>query len=556
MVVIIAFAALIVLRLFMLQILKSNVYAEKAQRQYLAPSSDSFDRGNIYFTNKDGTTIAAATVQSGFKLAINPGLIKDPAETFSAIEHVVPIDENSFLASASKKNDPYEEVAQRLTETQANKISDEELAGVSLYRQKWRFYPGGTLGANMLGFVSYKENDLVGRYGLERSYNDVLMRSEGDFYVNFFAEIFTNLQSALFQNKAATGDVVTHIEPTVQTQLDTEVADVAARWHSDHVGAVVMDPSTGEVIAMSNAPSFDLNNYGSVDDVSLYNNPIVEGIYEMGSIIKPLVMAGAIEVGAITPQTTYTDNKGSVTVGNATMYNFDKKGRGTVTMQDVLNQSLNTGMVFVQQKMGKTAMKEYLVNHFKLGEKTGIDLPAEVNGRLQNLNSANDVNYAAASFGQGIATTPINVVRAYAAIANGGYLVTPHVATAIEDENGITKKLSYQKSGPILKPETVQTITNMLTTVVDIGYKRGNAHYSVAAKTGTAQIAKPDGTGYYDDKHLHSLIGFFPATNPKFVVYFFNVNPKGVAYASQSLMDPFFDTIQFLANYYAINPDR
>ena len=330
---------------------------------------------------------------------------------------------------------------------------------------------------------------------------------------------------------------------------------IRAKWQSDNVGAVVLDPKTGEIIAMSNAPSFDANDFSQVKDVSDFNNPIVEGMYEMGSIVKPLVMAAALEVGAVTPKTTYTD-RGSVVVDDRTLNNFDKRGRGLATMQDVLNQSLNTGMVFVEQKMGKAPLKEYLVDHYKLGEKTNVDLPGEIKGRLQNLNTPNDVNYATAAFGQGIATTPINIVRAYASIANGGTLITPHLARAIDEENGSTKVLEYPTIEGVLKPETITTITQMLTTVVDVGYKRGLPHYTVAAKTGTAQIAKPDGTGYYDDRHLHSLIGFFPATAPRFVVYFFNVNPKGVQFAAQSLSDPFFDTIQFLANYYGINPDR
>ena len=552
---IVLFAVLIIGRLFMLQIIKSKTYTERAEHQYLSPAAGSFDRGTIFFTSKDNSTIAAATIASGFKIAITPSSISDPEKVFDTLNAITPIDRTEFDTKVAKKNDPYEEIANRISPEIAAAITEKGLPGVSVYREKWRFYPGGTLAANTLGFVSYKENDLIGRYGLERSYNDVLTRSPGSFYVNFFAEIFTNLQSALFQNTQKTGDVVTSIEPTVQTQLDSTVLAIRAKWQSDNVGAVVLDPKTGEIIAMSNAPSFDANDFSQVKDVSDFNNPIVEGMYEMGSIVKPLVMAAALEVGAVTPKTTYTD-RGSVVVDDRTLNNFDKRGRGLATMQDVLNQSLNTGMVFVEQKMGKAPLKEYLVDHYKLGEKTNVDLPGEIKGRLQNLNTPNDVNYATAAFGQGIATTPINIVRAYASIANGGTLITPHLARAIDEENGSTKVLEYPTIEGVLKPETITTITQMLTTVVDVGYKRGLPHYTVAAKTGTAQIAKPDGTGYYDDRHLHSLIGFFPATAPRFVVYFFNVNPKGVQFAAQSLSDPFFDTIQFLANYYGINPDR
>ncbi len=276
----------------------------------------------------------------------------------------------------------------------------------------------------------------------------------------------------------------------------------------------------------------------------------------MGSIVKPLVMAAALDVGVVTPATTYTD-RGSVAVGDKILNNFDKKGRGSnVSMQTVLNQSLNTGMIFVQQKMGKDSFKEYIVNRYKLGEKTGIDLPGEVNGSVSGLKDANDVNYAAAAFGQGIATSPINIVRGFASLANGGTMVTPHIATKVIEASGKTTDTVHPTGDRVLKPESVATITNMLVHVVDDGYHIGNPHYSVAAKTGTAQIARPDGGGYYTDRNLHSLIGFFPASKPRFVLYLFNVYPKGALYAIQTLGTPFMDMVDFMSTYYEIAPDR
>ena len=225
-------------------------------------------------------------------------------------------------------------------------------------------------------------------------------------------------------------------------------------------------------------------------------------------------------------------------------------------MQDVLNQSLNTGMIYVEQHMGQAMFKDYVINKYHLGQKTGIDLPGEVSGLMSSLNGSNDVNYATAAFGQGIATTPISIARTFALLANGGYLITPHLATAIDEQDGTTKTLQYSKTGPLLKPETLATVDNMLVHVVDDGYHRAQPNYTVAAKTGTAQIAIPGGGGYYNDRNLHSMIGFFPASNPKYLVYFFNYYPKNILYSIQTLGDPFFNMIQFLANYYSIPPDR
>ena len=553
--IIIFFGLCIIGRLFSLQIINQKSYKERAERQYLTPASESFNRGNIYFTKKDGTTVAAATVATGFKLAINPVKLVDVQKTYDALNPIIPIDLTDFSNRAKKKTDPYEEIAQHMTAEQAEAVTALNLPGVSVYRQKWRFYPGAELAAKAIGFVSYKGNDLIGRYGLESYYNDVLSRGQNSFYVNFFAEIFANVQSTLFKNKSTTGDVVTTIEPTVESQLESTIDDIQKKWNSEAVGGLIMDPHTGEIIAMAHTPTFDLNDYGKEKDVSIYANPFSQNVYEMGSIVKPLVMAGALDAHVLTPETTYFD-QGFVKVQDRTFSNFDKKGRGKATMQDVLSQSLNTGMVFVEQKMGKDLFKEYMLNRYHIGDKTGVDLPSEVNGLVSGLKTPNDVNYASAAFGQGIATSPLNIVRAYASLANGGYIVTPHLAKTINQENGLTKTLEYPVSPAILSPETISTITNMLVTVVDKGYHRGLINYKVAAKTGTAQMAKPDGSGYYDDRNFHSLIGFFPASNPRFVLYLFNNYPKGASFSSQTLADPFFEMVQFMTSYYELTPDR
>lgn len=550
-------SALIVIRLFYLQIVHKTVYTERAERQYVTPAGDSFDRGNIYFTQKDGTTVAAATVVNGFKLAIAPDAIEDVEHTYNALTAILPLDKESFFSKAKKRGDPYEEITDHIETSTAEAITALNLPGVSLYRQKWRFYPGGELAARTIGFVSYKKDTLRGTNGIESYYNDVLARAGANAYVNFFAEIFANVKSSVFKNTATTGDVVTTIEPTVQSQLEATIADIQKTWSSDLVGGIIMDPYSGNIVAMAGVPTFDLNEYGEVKEVSVFSNPFAQNRYEMGSIVKPLVMASALDLGVVTPTTTYTDH-GSVTIDGKTLNNFDKRGRGaSVSMQQVLNESLNTGMIFVQQKIGKSLFKEYLVNKYRLGEKTGIDLPGEVNGAVGSLKDDNDINYAAASFGQGIATSPINIVRGFSVLANGGTLVTPHIAGTIITASGNETTISYPEGQRILKPETTTTITNMLVHVVDDGYHRGLPHYRVAAKTGTAQIARPDGGGYYTDRNLHSLIGYFPATKPRFVLYLFNVYPKGASlYAIQTLGSPFFDMVQFLGNYYEIAPDR
>ncbi len=227
-------------------------------------------------------------------------------------------------------------------------------------------------------------------------------------------------------------------------------------------------------------------------------------------------------------------------------------------MQEVLNQSLNTGMVFVEQKIGKQKFREYMLG-YKIGEKTGIDSPGEVAGIVSNLKAPGEVEYANAAFGQGIALTPIEAVRAFSILANGGKLINPHIVNRIDYSMNKDKKIEQESVQlELLKPETTKEITRMLVNVVDNygegSYKLNN--YSIAGKTGTGQVADLVNGGYYKNQHTHSFFGYFPAYQPKFLIYLYVKNPKGALYASQSVLPVFMENTKFLLNYYEVAPDR
>jgi cell division protein FtsI (penicillin-binding protein 3)/stage V sporulation protein D (sporulation-specific penicillin-binding protein) len=547
---------ILIAKLFFVQVIHKNLYSEKADKQYATPSGDIFNRGSIFFSKKDGSLVAAGSVSSGFKLAIKAKDIIDEQATYTSISPYLVMDNDTFIAKALKKSDPYEEIVNHLTKEQADAIDALKLPGVSIFKDNWRFYPGGTLASHTLGFLAFKDNEKVGQYGLERFYNSTLSKPKDEAYVNFFAEVFSNLRNSV-SNENNQGDIITTIEPSTQHTLESELKGALDKWNADSAGGVIINPQTGEIYAIAGLPDFDLNDFGDVSDASVYRNPIVENVFELGSVIKPLVMAAAIDAGVVKPETTYMD-KGSVVVNKKVINNFDKKGRGLSTMQTVLDQSLNTGMVFVENKLGHDKFRSYMKS-YGIGEKTGIDLPNETSGLIKNLESPRDIEYANASFGQGIALTPIEAVRAFSSIANGGNLITPHLVKQIVYENGITKDINapITRSG-IIKKETSETITRMLTHVFE-SYDGGIHkfdHYSVATKTGTAQVAMENGKGYYIDRHMHSFFGYFPAYDPKFLVFIFIKNPKEVKYASQTLIPPFINITKFLLNYYNVVPDR
>ena len=552
------FALILIGKLFLVQIVHSSDYSEKADRQYSTPSTGVFERGTIYFSRKDGQLVSAAMQTTGFKIAINPVKIIDKELAFEQLSKIITLDHDQFLLQAKKENDPYEEITTHLSKEEVDAVSLLKIPGLTIVKEKWRFYPGVSLASQSLGFVAYKGDELGGRYGLERQYNSELSRDKNNPYINFFAEVFSNINETLFSDETQRGDIVTTIEPSVQSFLEKTLEGVKEKYQVDSIGGIIMNPTDGSIYALSTKPDFDLNNFSKVKTVSTFSNPLVENVLEFGSIVKPLVMAGALDAGVVTANTTYND-KGSVIVEDKEIFNFDKKARGVVNMQEVLNQSLNTGMVFVYKKLGKDKMRDYMLS-YGIKDKTGIDLPNETSGLVSNIiNSPRDLEYANAAFGQGIALTPVEMIRALASLSNGGNLVVPHVVQKIKYNNGNEKEIKYETKPTKISTATGEEITRMLVNVMDKAIQGGNAkleHHSVAVKTGTAQVANSEAGGYYEDRHTHSFFGYFPAYDPKFIILLYAINPKGVPYAVQTWADPFLSITKFLINYYEVPPDR
>ncbi len=560
---IILFALLLVSKLYFLQIISGEDFKLKAEHQYVA-GINYFDRGSIYFSTKDGTLIPGATVKLGFTLSLNPTLLKDRTdlgEIYEKLNKILPIDRDTFYTKAKKVNDPYEELEKRLDSQVAEKIQEIKIPGVTVTRERWRSYPGETMAAHTVGLIGYNGDELAGRYGLERSYEKTLVRKGDETFVNFFAEIFSNIKSAVNDGEGPEGDIVTTIEPSAQAFLETELEKVTSAYASDFTGGIVIDPNTGEIIAMALTPTFDPNTPQEAATAEVFRNKLVEDRYEMGSIIKALSMSAGLDSGAVTARTTYND-PGCMTLNTKTFCNYDGVSHGTnVSMQNVLNQSLNTGVAFVTQRMGVRKFEDYMLK-FGLEDLTGIDLPNEGKSLVSNLKTHRDLEAAQASFGQGIALTPIITVRALSALANGGTLITPHLVKTVNYKVGTSKTLDYpeiEEREKVISRETSAEISRMLTEVVDRSLRYGQMrldNYSVAAKTGTAQIARPGGGGYYEDRYLHSFFGYFPSYEPRFLVFLYTYNPKGVQFASETLTDAFFNTTKFLINYYNIAPDR
>lgn len=558
--IVVLLAVLLIGRLYQIQVIDAAYYEERAAGQYVHTTTELYDRGSILFQTRGGNVLSAASVKGGYVLVANPTLMRTDAQTFcTQLAPYLTRTPEHCVERVTIPGRSYVELADKLDEQAVQAIHALELDGVQLYRQQWRFYPGSSMAARTIGFVGYagNDNDLRGRYGLERFYDDVLFKEREVLTVNFFAELFSNLGDLVYNRQQPdSGDIVTTLEPSVSRMLDSKLQEVQEQYGSRLTGAIIMDPDTGAIIAMNALPSFDPNDRRSAT-IEQFQNPLVENVYEFGSTIKALTVAAGLDAGVITPQSTYYDS-GSIELNTRTIRNFDGRARGQVTMQEVLNHSLNTGVAHIVQEMGKDTFREYFLN-FKLGSETGIDLPNEAYGLVENLQSPREVEYATASFGQGIAMTPIATTRALATLANGGTLVTPHLVDRIVYDNCETKEIRYPEGDRVLQPETSEEISRMLAVVVDDALRGGDValpNHTIGAKTGTAQISDPENGGYYEDRYLHSFFGYFPVYDPEFLVFMYTVEPQGVRYASETLTDPFMDIARFLINYYSIPPDR
>jgi len=551
-------ALCILLRLYFVQIVHGDDYAQKADRQFSSGSSGLFDRGVIYFTRKDGTLISAATLSTGFLVAINPQLLANPESAYAALQTVVPniVTHDAFLAAATKKAQVYIEVAHHLSDAQSQALAEKNIAGVQVLRERWRYYLGGSLASQSIGIVSFGSGDtLVGQTGLEKNYDDTLARTGDSLYKNFFAELFSNVGNLLVAAKdAREGDIVTTIEPEVQTRLQNDLANVTQKYSSKESGGIIMDPATGAILAIANYPSYDGNDLSSVDP-KLLGDPLVESVHEFGSIMKPLTMTSGLDAGVITPASTFTD-PGCITVDTRKICDWDLKAKGVLPMEQIILQSLNVGASWVATQLGQDKFRDYFTKLF--GAKTGIDLPNEGHALLGNLSTTQQVNFDNMSFGQGIAVTPIQMIRALGAIANGGVMVAPHLASAVRLNSGIERKIDWDQTTSVFSATAAHETTQMMTAVVDEKLQNGKARIptmSVAAKTGTAQLTNGQG-GYYDSRYFHSFVGFFPSYNPRFIILLYTNDPHGVTYASDTLSPTFLDLTHFLIDYYVVPPDR
>ncbi|MEK7203782.1 MAG: penicillin-binding protein 2 [Patescibacteria group bacterium] len=406
-----------------------------------------------------------------------------------------------------------------------------------------RFYPEGSLASSVVGFLGFQEKARIGQYGLEEHYEPWLSGQVG--FKNFLDKV------GFGSNSKHGSSLISTIDKNIQFFVETKIKDLVERWQASGGSVIIQNPKTGAILAMANYPNFNPNKYFEYSFEKFINSNI-QSSFEPGSSFKTITMAAALDTNVITPETRYLDS-GEVKIQSATIRNYDLKNHGYQTMTNVLEKSINTGAIFAMRQVGKEKFLEY-IERFKFGKKTDIDLAGEVSGDIKNLYTKREINFATASFGQGVAVTPLQLIDAYSAIANGGKLMRPYVVEKIIKPDGRSILIRPEVMGEPISTDTAKALTSMLISAIENGSikKAIVPGYKIAAKTGTAQEAKSEGG--YSDFFIHNLVGFGPASDPRFTILVKLDRPRGVETAAVSLADTFGDIARFLINYYGIPP--
>lgn len=519
-------------RLFSLQIKNFQTYQLRAETQQI--KNKEFKRGNIFVQDKDGNLFFVGATKKYVRLYAIPSKIPPgkEEEIARALSVKLGIPEQVTMEGFVKKNDPYMPLKDSLLDEEKESVKEliaKFPEGLKLEVYKDRFYPYANLTSHIAGFLGFNGNEKVGLYGIEKYYDKELGR--GDI------------------------DLILTIDLFLQQQAEKTLKELIERFKSPAGSIIIMRPQDGAILAMISKPDFDSNMYSQTKDISDFLNPAIQKIFEPGSIIKPVTMASGLKTGKITPDTTFVD-QGFVKEGHYTIKNAGEKIFGKRTMTEVLELSINTGAIFIEQKVGQ---KDFLgtLEHFGFGEKTGVDLPGELPGDITNLDSGRPINFATASFGQGISTTPLQIITALNSIANGGKLMRPYIVKAMKYSNGKTIETKPYVRRIAINREIAAKLAAMMVEVVQKGYskKAQVPGYAIAGKTGTAQISNPKG-GYLETTTIHSFVGFAPAFDPAFIVLIKLDQPVGIRFASDSIAPYFSQLAQNILQYYNILPEK
>lgn len=550
-IIIIIFGLGIIGRLFYLQVLKYDLYKALAKGQQKFFTQIEGSRGEIICQDKNGNLYPLAINENWPLVYASPQEIDKPEETAAVLAPIFNL-EKDFLLEKLNKKDPYELLKNRLNQDEVTALKQANLPGIYLGEERGRRYPLKGFAANLIGFVGGEKS---GQYGIEEYWEETLQGKEafmeGEKSSKGYS-IFFDTKSNSAQEGA---NLILNIDYNIQYFAEKLLTEAYESLNIEEGQIIVAEPSTGKILTLAQFPGFNPNEY-SDQEMASFQNGAVQKIFEPGSVFKPITMAIAINEEKITPDTTYND-KGVVQISGYTIHNYNDRAWGISSMTEVLERSINTGAVFAADQVSHEIFLNY-VEKFKFFEPTGIDIAGETFSTNQSFKKGYDINFATASFGQGIEITPIQLIQAYSAFANGGRMTKPRVVDEIKN-NGKVEIPAEKNNQAVISPNTAKKITEMLVSVIENGFakKARIPGYYVAGKTGTSQISysalginKPG----YSEKTIQSFIGYAPAFNPRFLLLVKLDNPKTKT-AEYSALPIWQELAKYIIDYYQIPPD-
>lgn len=541
---------LIVARLFYWQIVKAEELSVVGESQYGTVVKDAAIRGVI----KTSDSFPIASNILSFRVVANPKVVKDSYEINQFLANELKMEEAS-VSALLKKDLFWVSLKEGVDFETKEKIEKRNIEGISFEDAYVRYYPEASMASKLIGFVGKNDEGIdTGYFGLEGYYDRQLKGKDGT--VLFVRDALG--RPIVPKTKEDSGKVdgrsiVLHIDRAIQFLVEKKLADAVEKYQAKSGMIGIMETKTGNIVALASYPNFDPNLFYDFDP-DLYVNPFISSTYEPGSTFKSLVMASAIDMGVVKPDTKCTICGGPVQVFDYSIKTWNNQYYKNTTMIDVIAHSDNTGMVFAAQKMGLDRFYEY-ISRFGIGKQTGIDLQGEPAVGLRPKDEWYPIDLATASFGQGISVTPIQLLTAFNAIANNGTIMEPHVVSAIETPDGDTIAIKPKPLGKPISQTTAQVMKEILVNAVNKGdakWARPEG-YRIAGKTGTAQIPV---AGHYDPtKTIASFIGFAPADNPKFTMLSIIVQPTTSIYGSETAAPLFFSIAKDLFVYYKVAPN-
>jgi len=560
-------AFFVVARLFILMILDHDAYSVLAANSQEMFSELLPTRGEVYIQDSRTKEEYPLAINRDFFLVFfDTTQIKDDVTAESAagkLAEVFNYDDEKKLSvylQLNKRDDPYEPIANKVDEETMDKLKELNLPGIGFERKYERFYPEGSLASQVIGFLGKTDDGgNIGRYGVEGYWQKELAGSGGFFSgAQSAAGRLISLAGSSFKLPENGVDILLTIDRTLQFKACERLREAVKEYQADSASLIIIEPFSGAILAMCSLPDFNPNAYNEAESNSAYNNSTIYIPFEPGSIFKPITMSAALNEDVVKTETRFFDPGFADAGCGKQIKNAGNKSYGEQSMVGVLENSINTGMVFVVNRLGKDKFKQYVEN-FGFGVEVGIELDSEAAGDIESLSRNKDKEFdcytATASFGQGLTATPLQLVTAFAAIANGGLLMKPYIIQEIRYPDGRVDYAKKKEIRRVIEPRTASLLNGMLVNVVDNGQAKraGVKGYYVAGKTGTAQIAGPGG---YTQDYNHSFVGFAPVDDPKFVMIVKFEKPAEIKYADSTTAPVFADIAKFILQYYQVPPTR